>query len=38
MPIFNKNNKRVYLRKKSHRLHNFAVGGIFFMIVVLAIN
>ena len=38
MPIFNKNNKRVYLRRKSQRLQGYAFGGLFLLIGFLALD
>ena len=41
MPIFNNNknnNKRVYLRKKSLRLQNYALAGFFCLIMGVAVN
>lgn len=38
MPIFNKNNKRVYLRRKSQRLQGYAFGGLFMLVGFLTLD
>ena len=38
MPIFNQNKKRVYLRRKSQRLQNYAFGGLTLLMLFFALN